>query len=350
MTSHETYMQRCLQLALLGADTVAPNPMVGAVLVCDDRIIGEGYHRQFGQAHAEVNCVDSVLPEDHHLLTKSTLYVSLEPCAHQGKTPPCVDLVLRERIPKVVIGTRDPFSEVNGKGIEKLQGAGVEVVCGVLEKESRAINRRFFCFHEQHRPYVVLKWAETADGYIGSGTAARMMISGDISNRLVHKWRSEEMAIMIGTNTALMDDPSLDVRTWKGRNPVRMAVDLDLSLPRYLKLFASEQPTIIFNKIKNETLGTLQFYQVTEDASLVHQVLNACYQLNITSLLVEGGARLLQSFIDDGSWDEVRVIINPKMYAGSGLPAPVLSDSRAIKNEMAGPDSIVYFAPDVNQR
>lgn len=343
-------MRRCLQLASLGAGYVAPNPMVGAVLVHNGRIIGEGYHRRYGEAHAEVNCIASVAPKDKDLIRNSTLYVSLEPCAHYGKTPPCADLVVREQIPRVVIGSPDPFSEVNGRGIGKLQQAGIEVISGILEAECLELNKRFFCFHQQHRPYVTLKWAQTADGMIGSGSDERLMISGEISNRKVHKWRSEEAAILVGTNTALYDNPALDVRTWKGRNPLRIVVDMDLSLPPYLKLFSDGGRTVVINTLKHGEEGGLMFYQVTEDVSLVHQLLNACVQLNIQSLLVEGGARMLQSFIDHGAWDEARVITNTAKYAGTGLAAPVLHSARELKKEMTDTDSIVYFAPDVKQR
>lgn len=343
-------MRRCLQLASLGAGHVAPNPMVGAVLVHQDRIIGEGYHRNYGEAHAEVNCLASVSSNDKALISRSTLYVSLEPCAHFGKTPPCADMIISEQIPRVVIGSRDPFREVNGRGIEKLRKAGVEVTTDVLETECLELNKRFFCFHQQHRPHVTLKWAQTVDGMIGSGSVQRLMISGELSNRKVHKWRSEEAAILVGTNTALYDNPSLDVRSWKGRNPLRIVVDMDLSLPPYLNLFSDGGRTLVVNTLKHGEEGMLMFYQVTEDVSLVHQLLNACVQLNIHSLLVEGGARMLQSFIDHGAWDEARVITNTAKYAGTGLPAPVLNGAKLMKKEMVDTDSIVYFAPDVKQR
>ena len=328
-------MQRCLELARLGAGHVAPNPMVGAVLVYENRIIGEGYHRQYGQAHAEPNAIASVKEEEKHLIDKSTLYVSLEPCVHFGKTPPCADLIIEKKIPKVVIGCRDPFVEVNGKGIEKLQQAGVEIELGVLENECQELNKRFFTFHTQHRPYVILKWAQTADSKIGNHDLSRLHVSSEPANRIVHKWRGEEMAIAVGTNTALFDDPELTTRLSPGNNPVRIVVDMDLRLPKSLKLFDSQTPTIVFNTKQHSlppermSMDELRgigvgYYQVTGDVSLVHQMMNALYRMNIQSVLIEGGSRLLQSFIDEGIWDEARIITNEQLSAGSGLPAPVL--------------------------
>lgn len=350
MTTEEVYMHRCIELAKLGAGNVAPNPMVGAVLVYDGRIIGEGYHKQFGKAHAEVNCINSVADDDKSLIAGSTLYVSLEPCVHFGKTPPCTDLILHNKIKKVVVGSRDPFKQVDGKGIDKLKANGVEVAFPVLEKECVELNKRFFTFHQQHRPYVVLKWAQTADAKIGSGTADRLMISNELSNRMAHKWRSEESAILIGTNTALLDNPSLNVRSWKGKNPVRLVVDMQLRLPYHLNVFDESQPTIIFNSFKHEEGEKLSYYHVSHDSNIVHQLLNACYQMNIQSILVEGGAKLLQSFIDDGSWDEARVITNTELYIGEGLHAPLLSNFSLTKQEHLLTDSIGYFRRNVNQR
>lgn len=336
MTSHEIYMHRCLELAQLGAGNVAPNPVVGAVLVYDGRIIGEGYHEQYGKAHAEPNCIASVKDEDKQLIEKSTLYVSLEPCAHFGKTPPCADLIVEKKIPKVVVGCRDPFVQVNGKGIEKLKAAGIEIEAGILEEECKELNKRFFTFHTQHRPYVILKWAQTADNKIANEDYSRILISNEHTNRIVHKWRSEEMAIAVGTNTALYDDPELTTRLSPGKDPVRIVVDMDLRLPKSLKLFSSKTPTIVFNtkdhtlpmeKISIEELNKIGtgYYQVAEDVSLVHQMMNALYRMNIQSVLIEGGAYLLQSFINEGIWDEARVITNEQLSIGAGLPAPVLN-------------------------
>ena len=245
-------MSRCIELAKLGAGFTAPNPMVGAVLVYDNRIIGEGYHRHYGHAHAEVNCIASVKKEDEPFIRQSVLYVSLEPCAHHGKTPPCADLIIEKKIPMVVVGSRDPFKEVDGKGIEKLQAAGVEVQEDVLEKECIDLNKRFFTFHTWRRPYIILKWAQSDDGKIAKTGHSRVLISNDYTNRLVHKWRSEEASILVGTNTALMDNPSLDTRLWKGPNPVRLVVDKNLALPASLNVFDQKIKTIIFNTLKHE--------------------------------------------------------------------------------------------------
>lgn len=340
-------MHRCIELAKLAAGKVAPNPMVGAVLVHDDRIIGEGYHQQYGEAHAEVNCINNALQNGHAgKISRSALYVSLEPCAHFGKTPPCADLIIQYKIPKVIIGTRDPFKEVDGKGIKKLQSAGVEVIVGVLEDECRQVNKRFFSFHTKHRPYIILKWAQTADGKIAGVASSRLLISNELTNRLVHKWRSEEAAILVGTNTAMKDNPSLNTRLWKGKDPVRLVVDINLRLPRSHKVFNGEQETIIFNAIQHGEDGKTFYYQLGNDASLVHQVVNACYQMKIQSILVEGGTRLLQSFIDEGSWDEARIITNEGLVVGEGLSAPAITNARVSSQENILTDKITYLTRD----
>lgn len=362
-------MRRCLELALLGSGHVSPNPMVGAVLVHQNRIIGEGYHRQFGQAHAEVNCLAAVRDEDRPLIPDSTLYVSLEPCAHFGKTPPCADLIIRERIPRVVVGCRDPFPEVDGKGIDKLRAAGIEVVFGVLEKECVDLNKRFFIFHIQHRPYILLKWAQTANGKISGAGGSRLLISNEYSNRLAHKWRTEEAAILVGTNTALMDNPALTARLWTGPDPIRLVIDKELRLPGNLQLFDGQVRTILFNHLKHDMegwelevrgikrripgagdMGKLYYYQLAADSSLVHQLTLALYQLKIQSVMVEGGAALLQSFIDEDYWDEARVITNEEMMVPEGLPAPVLDRARIVSREQFFSDSICYFENPGNRR
>jgi diaminohydroxyphosphoribosylaminopyrimidine deaminase / 5-amino-6-(5-phosphoribosylamino)uracil reductase len=375
LTIHQQYLHRCLQLAKLGAGYTAPNPMVGAVLVYNGRIIGEGYHQRYGEAHAEVNCIALVKNENKHLISQSVLYVSLEPCSHFGKTPPCADLIIKNKIPKVIIGCRDPFKEVDGKGVEKLKAAGIEVEIGILEKECKELNKRFFAFHTQHRPYVILKWAQTADGKIaslnlhGEGTFEdsangkvipdRLLISNEYSNRLVHKWRSEETAILIGTNTALLDDPELTTRLWPGPSPVRLVVDMDLKLPSSLKIFNRQKRTIIFNsKVHSEESewpdfpslpenGEMKplYWQITTDTSLVHQILNALYQLKIQSVLIEGGARLLQSFIDEGVWDEARIITNCDLRISTGLASPQLPGSIKIDEYNLFSDRIEIYKP-----
>lgn len=352
MFTHQTYMHRCLQLAKLGAGQVAPNPMVGAVLVYEGRIIGEGYHQVYGQAHAEVNCINSVLPEDVPLISLSTLYVSLEPCAHFGKTPPCADLVIRCRIPVVVVGCRDPFKEVNGKGIEKLQQAGIKVITGVLEAECLALNRRFFTFHTQHRPYIILKWAKTADNKIAAGASNRLLISNEYTNRLVHKWRTEEAGILVGTNTALADNPLLTNRHWQGKNPVRMVIDKDLKLPASLHLL-NGPTTVVFNTLRhsddldarllNSRPEGVYYYQVSTDAGMLQQVLHACYHLQLQSVLVEGGAYLQQTIIEDGSWDKARVITNEQLWINEGLEAPQLSMAQYTSSQKLLNDRIDTF-------
>lgn len=337
-------MQRCIQLAMAGAGYVAPNPMVGAVLVHEGRIIGEGYHRQYGGPHAEVHCVNSVKEEDRHLIPRSVMYVSLEPCAHFGKTPPCADLIIEKKIPQVVIGVRDPFKQVDGKGVEKLQAAGVQVTMGVLESDCKSLNKRFITFHKHHRPYIILKWAQTANGKIaGEAGAERLLITNEFTNRLVHKWRSEEAAILVGTNTALFDDPALTTRLWNGPNPVRLVVDMNLRLPSSLQLFNRQVRTIVFNGLQQEEKDNLLYYQVTRDVNLVHQLVHALYQLKIQSVLVEGGAQLLQSFIDEGLWDEMRVITNNEQVAPQGLPAPRMQTGRLLQQETLYSDTLQYF-------
>ncbi len=340
---HETYMHRCIALANLALGHTAPNPVVGAVLVYDGKIIGEGYHEHYGQAHAEVNCIRSVKKEDEPLISQSTLYVSLEPCSHYGKTPPCTNLIIEKKIPKVVIGCRDPFIEVNGKGIEKLKAAGVETVVGILEDECIDANKRFLTFHTKHRPYVILKWAQSADHKLSGTDHSRIFISNEFSNRLVHKWRSEEAAILVGTNTALYDDPSLTTREWAGKNPTRIVVDMGLRLPQSLKLFDRQARTIVFNTIKHEEQENILYYQVTSDVSLVHQVTHALYQMNIQSVIIEGGATLLQSFIDEDIWDEARIITNNELQIGSGLQSPVLHNAVHTNDENYFSDSIHYY-------
>jgi len=355
LTIHEKYMYRCLELAKLGAGYVAPNPMVGAVLVHDDRIIGEGYHQRYGAAHAEPNCIQQAIENGYaDLISKSALYVSLEPCVHFGKTPPCADLIIRNQIPKVIIGCRDPFKEVNAslaatpdqaKGTEKLRKSGIEVDVGILEKECRELNKRFLTFHTKHRPYIILKWAQTVNHKIAAQGSDRLYITNEYTNRLVHKWRSEEASILIGTNTALMDDPELTTRFWTGSNPVRLVVDMDLKLPRHLRIFNDQARTIVFNKMKHEEGRDLFFYQVTEDVSLVHQILNALHQLKVLSVIVEGGTRLLQSFIDEDMWDEAKVITNEGLVVASGLEAPQFVAGVNKREERMFTDKVEFFNP-----
>lgn len=348
MDQHSLYMLRCLELAGLGAGYAAPNPMVGSVLVYENRIIGEGYHQKYGQAHAEVNCLNSVKEEDRHLVEKSIIYVSLEPCAHSGKTPPCADFLIRHKILTVVVGCRDPFEQVDGKGIEKLRKAGIEVITGVLEDECKELNKRFFAFHLKQRPYVILKWAQSKNQKIAGQNFSRVLISNVYSNRIVHKWRSEEAAIMIGTNTALHDNPALNSRYWPGPDSVRLIVDLNLRLPNDLRIFDKKQKTIIFNSIKQEDHESLLYYKLDKQGALASSLIKACYQLQLTSILIEGGTKLLQSFITEQLWDEARVIENSQLIIDLGLNTPVLSNHRLIASENISTDLITYYKVQIS--
>ena len=341
-------MERCLQLANLGAGNVAPNPMVGAILVHNDVIIGEGYHQKYGQAHAEVNCINSVTKNLQDLIPHSTLYVSLEPCNHFGKTPPCSDFIIQHKIKKVVIGCIDKFEKVNGSGIEKLQSAGIEVIIEVLKKKCEIVNKRFFTFHQKQRPFIILKWAQTADIKIANSSkeniSERLFITNDFTNTIVHKWRSEEAAILVGTNTALLDNPSLTNRLWKGNNPTRLVIDTALKLPSTLELFNQQQKTIVFNYLQHQEHENLFYYQLNRDEDLIQQIVKACFKLNIQSILVEGGATLLQSFINQNLWDEARIITNKSLQINEGLSAPNLVGN-LLQEENYFTDNIQYFIP-----
>lgn len=341
MREHEQYMMRCLELAIKGSGRVAPNPMVGAIIVHEGRIIGEGYHEIFGGPHAEVNAINSVCPSNLELLVSSTMYVSLEPCAHFGKTPPCADLIVKNNIPRVVIGCRDPFAAVNGSGIRKLRDAGVEVVENILESKCLHLNRRFICYHRNQRPYIILKWAESADGFIGKKNE-RISISGDLAQRKVHKFRSEEAAILVGTNTALVDDPELTVRHWEGKNPVRILIDKELKISADANILNDKAPTIIFNYIKQEEKGNLSYYKTAPDADLLAVLLNVLHQRGLNSLMVEGGANLINQFLKRDLYDEVVKIVSFRKYIGEGVVSP---DWRGIPDceELIGGDKFFYF-------
>ncbi len=340
---HEQYISRCIELARKGAGKVAPNPMVGAVLVHENKIIGEGYHQQYGAAHAEVNCINSVNERDHSLIQESTLYISLEPCAHFGKTPPCSDLIIHHKIKKVVVGCSDPFIAVNGKGIEKLRATGIEVIENILHKECIALNKRFFTFHQQQRPYIILKWAQTEDEFIGNKSADRLHISSHQTNRMVHQWRSEEAAILIGTNTALSDNPQLTNRLHNGNSPLRLLLDLQLRLPKALILFNDGLPLVVFNFQKETVEGVVQYKKLNPEKSLLQQIMVIAHQMNIQSILVEGGAKLLQSFIQEGLWDEARVITNNQLKIEIGINAPVLKNAIEVEQFSVLTDSVIYY-------
>ncbi|MDO4163244.1 MAG: bifunctional diaminohydroxyphosphoribosylaminopyrimidine deaminase/5-amino-6-(5-phosphoribosylamino)uracil reductase RibD [Bacteroides sp.] len=308
----EKYMRRCIQLAQNGLCNTAPNPMVGAVIVCDGKIIGEGYHIRCGEAHAEVNAIRSV--KDPSLLKRSTIYVSLEPCSHYGKTPPCADLIIEKQIPRIVVGCQDPFSKVAGRGIQKLRDAGREVIVGVLEEECRYLIRRFITFHTCHRSYITLKWAESADGYldIHREGGSPVILSTPLTSMLVHKKRAEHSAIMVGTRTALLDNPSLTVRNWYGPSPVRIVLDKEGALPISLRLFDGSVPTLIFTDASHTPLpqaqsGKVEYIPIDFKQDILPSIMAALYVRGLQSLLVEGGSILLQSFIDAGLWDEIFV-------------------------------------------
>lgn len=343
MEQNEIYMLRCIELAQLGAGYVAPNPMVGTVLVYEDRIIGEGYHQQYGGSHAEVNCIKSVEEENKHLIEKSVIYVSLEPCAHFGKTPPCADLIIKHKIPAVFIGCRDPFKQVDGKGIEKLKNAGIKVTTGVLENECKELNKRFFTFHTKRRPYIILKWAQSKNQKISNANLSRVLISNAYTNRLVHKWRSEEAGIMVGTNTALQDNPALNIRNWTGPDPLRLAIDLNLRLPATLQIFNKKQKTIVFNFKKHEERDNVLYYKLDNNLPSVTSLLKACYELQIQSVLIEGGRMLLQSFIQEDLWDEARIIENSELIINNGLSSPLLSNHCLITSESISTDVISHY-------
>lgn len=352
MSNDYFYIKRCLELAKNGSGFVAPNPMVGAVLVYENKIIGEGWHKKYGEAHAEVNCIKSVKESDKHLITDSIIYVSLEPCSHFGKTPPCSDLIIRHKIKKVVIGCVDSFAKVNGSGIEKLRNAGVEIVLGDWQNECKDFNKRFFTFHQRQRPFIVLKWAQSANNRISfanqHNSDERLFISNEFTNRLVHKWRSEEAAIMIGRNTALVDNPSLTNRLWHGRNPARIVIDKNLQLSQALHIFNHEARTFIFNQIKDDQKDNLHFIKISFAQNTLQQVLHQCFLHNIQSILVEGGTQLIQSFIDENLWDECSVINNEQLIINNGLSAPSINNAIFVKTEYLMNDRIDYYTKNIS--
>ncbi len=318
---HEAYIRRCLQLAAMGRGRVAPNPLVGAVIVHKGRIIGEGYHRKYGEPHAEVNAVASVTEPE--LLPESTLYVSLEPCAHFGKTPPCASLIIEKKIPHVVICNTDPFEEVDGKGIEMLRAAGVRVETGILEAEGRLLNRHFFTYTEKKRPYITLKFARSADGFIDGTEAKPVAITQALTNVFTHQLRTEFAAILAGYRTVLKDDPSLTVRFVSGPAPLRVIADPELALPRTLRIFNDEQPLVVLNRKMEGREGHIRYVLLREDLPGAEALSEALYCLRISSVLVEGGAAILQQFIDAELWDECYEYVAP-LRLGAGVKAPVL--------------------------
>ncbi len=320
MNTDEHFMQRCLQLAEMGLGYVGSNPMVGSVVVCDGKIIGEGYHEQFGCSHAEVNAINSV--SDQHLLSRSTLFINLEPCSHTGKTPPCSTLIIEKKIPSVVVGMKDPFPKVNGTGIRALENAGIKVKVGILEKECIELNKRFLCALSKNRPYLILKWAQSADGFTGK-IDERVQISNESSKIYTHKWRSEEMAIMIGANTARVDDPLLDVRIWQGKSPIKIIIDRSGILQNHphLKILNGEDPTYVFTSSTLSLKAPNQVIKISNEGSFMNQVFVKLDKLGITSCFVEGGSTLHQLLIQENLWDEILVFTSPNEL-GHGIKAP----------------------------
>ncbi|MGB7526841.1 bifunctional diaminohydroxyphosphoribosylaminopyrimidine deaminase/5-amino-6-(5-phosphoribosylamino)uracil reductase RibD [Sphingobacterium cellulitidis] len=323
---HERYMKRCLELAVLGAGKTSPNPMVGSVIVWNDEIIGEGYTSPYGGPHAEVNAVQSVIAkygeeQAKQLFSESTIYVSLEPCAHFGKTPPCADMIVAMGFKKAVIACLDPFAKVNGLGLQKLQEGGVSTEVGLLEEEAKWVNRRFFTKLKEFRPYVILKWAETSDGYFAPVKGQRW-ISNQASKQLVHKWRSEEDAILVGKRTAEIDNPSLTVREWEGKNPKRVLIDKQLELSDNLAIYDDSAETIIFNALKTDWQGNRKYIELENfDLYLPQQILYQLYLMDIQSIIIEGGKKTLDLFIQAGLWDEARVFVGKEEWA-EGMKAP----------------------------
>lgn len=346
----EKYILRCIQIAKNGLGTTFPNPMVGAVIVYNETIIGEGYTSPYGGPHAEVNAINSV--HDKSLLTKATIYVTLEPCAHYGKTPPCADLIIKHKIPNVIIGLMDPHEKVAGAGIQKLKDAGCTVVSGVLEKECRIHHKRFLCFHEKKRPYVILKWAETNDGFIAPTNDQRNLkaepfwITSNKARQLVHQWRSEEQGILIGTNTVIADNPKLDVRNWYGKPPIRIVLDPNLRINSTHAIFNKTIKTIIITSKanKNTAIKGVIYEEIDFKSNVAQQLCNVCYKHNILSLIVEGGTQTLTTFIAANLWDEARIFKGTSNFI-KGIKAPLFTGKISSKN-CYGKDTLTTYSND----
>lgn len=340
---HELYIKRCIQLAKNAKGNTSPNPLVGSVIVHNNKIIGEGWHAKAGEPHAEVNAINSV--KDKSLLAESTIYVSLEPCAHFGKTPPCADLIVKNKIPKVVIGCRDPFDAVNGKGIEKLKTAGMDVSVGILEEECLALNNSFFTYHTKKRPYVILKWAQTQDGFLDKLREDKdkgvNWITQPETKILVHHWRHEVDAILVGANTIINDNPELTVRLVEGQNPVRLIIDPNNRISVDANIFSTSGKTVVFTNSPKPNRENITYAKLEDGKPILESVLKTCYDLQIQSILVEGGAHTLQSFIDAQLWDEARVLTGASSF-GQGLKAPSLNLTPA-ETHQYGKDALNIF-------
>lgn len=340
-------MRRCLELAKLGMGSVSPNPMVGALLVHDGKIVAEGYHQQYGGPHAEVWVVDEVLRKYGDgaaaIFRDSTMYVSLEPCAHQGKTPSCAKLLAEHQVGEVVVACRDPFDKVNGQGIAILEAAGVRVTEGVLADESRQLNRRFMTRLSLHRPYVILKWAQTADGYMAPADGTQRWITGAEAKQLVHRWRSEEDAVLVGTRTALADNPHLNVREWEGRNPKRVLIDKDLAVDASAHLLDGSVETIVFNASKTDWVGNTKHIALEHfDWYLPQSILYQLYLMDVQSVIVEGGRKTLDRFMEAGLWDEARVFSSPEAW-GKGVTAPVIHAPKSAVQQVGNDELTIYY-------
>lgn len=343
-------MLRCIQLGKKGLGTTAPNPMVGSVIVHKNEIIGEGYTSPYGGAHAEVNAINSV--KDKELLSNSTLYVSLEPCSHFGKTPPCTHLIIEHKIREVFIGLQDPHDKVAGKGIKKLEESGCKVTVGILEEECRIHHKRFLSFQEKKRPYIILKWAETQDGFMAPDTKLRkktpepVWITNTQSKQLVHKWRSEEQAILVGTNTVLEDNPKLTVRSWEGKHPIRVVLDKDLKIPSAFHVLDKSIKTIVLTQIDDSSkyLDGIDYELIDFSAPIGEQICSALYKHSITSLLIEGGPITLQTFIDEGLWDEARIFKGPITFK-NGVTSPKIP-GRLLETKPILSDTLSIFIND----
>ncbi|MGE4346066.1 MAG: bifunctional diaminohydroxyphosphoribosylaminopyrimidine deaminase/5-amino-6-(5-phosphoribosylamino)uracil reductase RibD [Flavobacteriaceae bacterium] len=344
MISHETYIKRCIELAKNGLGTTYPNPLVGSVIVHNGKIIGEGWHRKSGESHAEVIAIDSV--KNKELLKESTIYVSLEPCSHFGKTPPCADLIIQHKIPRVVIGTIDPFAKVCGSGIAKLKKSGIKVEVGFLENECRELNKRFFTFHQKKRPYIILKWAQTQNGFIAplqKKETKPVWISNEFSRQLVHKWRAEEQAIMVGTNTVLQDNPRLDIRSWTGENPIRIVLDRELKITSGFSVYDKSVKTIFITEKERLSEHENQVFEKIDFNKNVNiGILDVLYKHQIQSVIIEGGAVLLESFIKNDLWDEARVFTSDLSFE-KGIKAPEFNTNKAaLKNDISD-NTLEYF-------
>jgi diaminohydroxyphosphoribosylaminopyrimidine deaminase/5-amino-6-(5-phosphoribosylamino)uracil reductase len=339
----EKYIKRCIELAKNGLGTTYPNPLVGCVIVYENEIIGEGWHKKSGEAHAEVVAINSV--KDKLLLSKSTIYVSLEPCSHFGKTPPCADLIIKYKIPNVVIGTIDPNSKVAGNGIKKLLEVGINVTVGILEDECNELNKRFFTFHQKKRPFIILKWAESSDGFISPKVKLEqkpVWITNEFSRQLVHKWRSEEQAILVGTQTVIDDNPTLTVRDWVGKNPIRIVIDRNNKISKESHIFDNQSQTIVFSdfEINSESENT-NFFKIDFNKNSTEQIVAFLYESKIQSVIIEGGRHTIQSFIDANLWDEARVF-QGDIYLEDGTKAPILNIKKHKKQTVKN-DTLLIF-------